>query len=690
MNKISQSQSLDWALKYCRKLSNLLFIYAGIMSVFRLIALAIYGSNFRIGTDLARSLWMGVRFDVVVLAYLCTPPVLALIFCLFWRQKFAYKQLINVSKHYLHWMFILICLLLAIDVGYYSYFQDHFNILVFGLIEDDTKALLLTFWKNYPIFWYFILFLSGFYLLRFFTHRTMSVEIPAPTHSESGTRTAAVFFALALVCIITFAARGSFGLFPLGEADTVVSNDPFLNHLSSNGIHALVRAFKLRKQQNSAWNGNMKMFGYSDAKQAFADYYQIPISQVPESPLDLFHHKTINNTWAEKTKPHVVLIMMESFGGHWLNYQSPTFNLLGKFAEHTQQDYFFRNFLPSANSTTGSLSSMMISSPQRPIGNFLTESEFLQVPFRSSPARIFAKAGYETHFIYGGNPGWRDMNKFARFQGFEHVEGEVDVEKKLGSLKERHDWGIFDEDLFQYIKLTLQEAKRPQMLLVMTTTNHPPYQVPSSFHAEDQIMPDELLKNLTADVMISQQRFKTYRYSMDSLGDLMSEIKSSPLAEKTIVAATGDHGFLLVHFKDSQLLQKWSVPFYLYLPAELKTEIAPYGLNSQSFAAHMNVMPTLYDLSLSKTDYDSIGYSLLDNKRPVFASHDSGLMAGPWGAVQIMGARETAYFDWKANPTDKYGELVGSQENDERKAMATRYRAMMSLLDFYFISEKKH
>lgn len=228
------------------------------------------------------------------------------------------------------------------------------------------------------------------------------------------------------------------------------------------------------------------------------------------------------------------------------------------------------------------------------------------------------------------------------------------------------------------------------MLLVMTTTNHPPYQVPSSFHAEDQIMPDELLKNLTADVMISQQRFKTYRYSMDSLGNLMSEIKSSPLSEKTIVAATGDHGFLLVHFKDSQLLQKWSVPFYLYLPAELKTEIAPYGLNSQSFAAHMNVMPTLYDLSLSKTDYDSIGYSLLDNKRPVFASHDSGLMAGPWGAVQIMGARETAYFDWKANPTDKYGELVGSQENDERKAMATRYRAMMSLLDFYFISEKKH
>ena len=118
MNKISQSQSLDWALKYCRKLSTLLFIYAGIMSLFRLIALLIYGSNMRVGADLARSLWMGVRFDVMVLAYLCAIPSLALIACLFLRHEFAYKQLLIWSKRYLYLVFALVCVLLAIDVGY--------------------------------------------------------------------------------------------------------------------------------------------------------------------------------------------------------------------------------------------------------------------------------------------------------------------------------------------------------------------------------------------------------------------------------------------------------------------------------------------------------------------------------------------------------------------------------------------
>jgi hypothetical protein len=47
------------------------------------------------------------------------------------------------------WTLLLICL--AVDTGYYSYFQDHINVLIFGLLDDDTLALLRTFWKNYAV-----------------------------------------------------------------------------------------------------------------------------------------------------------------------------------------------------------------------------------------------------------------------------------------------------------------------------------------------------------------------------------------------------------------------------------------------------------------------------------------------------------------------------------------------------------
>ena len=41
--------------------------------------------------------------------------------------------------------------LLCIDFGFYSYFQNHMNILMFGVFEDDTKALFSTIVENYPV-----------------------------------------------------------------------------------------------------------------------------------------------------------------------------------------------------------------------------------------------------------------------------------------------------------------------------------------------------------------------------------------------------------------------------------------------------------------------------------------------------------------------------------------------------------
>jgi hypothetical protein len=42
-------------------------------------------------------------------------------------------------------------LILCVDFGFYSYFQNHINILIFGIFEDDTKALFSTLAKNYRL-----------------------------------------------------------------------------------------------------------------------------------------------------------------------------------------------------------------------------------------------------------------------------------------------------------------------------------------------------------------------------------------------------------------------------------------------------------------------------------------------------------------------------------------------------------
>jgi phosphoglycerol transferase MdoB-like AlkP superfamily enzyme len=665
--------------KWIRKLSILNAAFLIMMSGFRLAALLIYGQKSNWTTELVSAFIMGLRFDAVVVGYFLIPPCLYLVAALHLRQEKFYNLFGRIFRPYYSLVYFLVAALLAIDTQYYSYFQDHFNILVFGLIEDDTKALLVTFWKNYPVLWYFVFAAIGFWLI----FKLVRKVLQNPTwvrQSEKLPFAVLPLVSLVLLVSVFFLGRGSFGLFPLGQTDTVVSRDPFINHLSSNGIYSLYRAFKLRRQQNLGWDNNLKYYGYDDPRKAFADFYQIPLEQVPESPLTLFHQRTAHNPWAEKTKPHVVVLMMESFGGHWLRYHSKDFNLLGSLEKHIHEDIFLQNFLPSASSTTGSLSSIMVSAPQRPIGNFLTESQYLQVPFRSSPARIYARNGYETHFVYGGNPGWRDMNKFARYQGFEHVEGEVDMQAKLGKFKETHDWGVYDEDAFRYVETLLKEATKPQMILVMTTTNHPPYQIPSTFKPPTQKIPPELEGRLIGDRAIVEARFRTYLYSSEKLGQFLTDLKASPLAEKTLVAATGDHSFLLINFKDEELLQKWSVPFYLYAPKSLKASV-----NSDTFGSHMDIFPTLYNLSLSDAEYDALGVNLLDPKQPHYALHSSQLIVGPAGGANLNGKNLSSYFDWQGH----YEKLVPGPETEAKKAMATRYKALMSLLDYYFMAEKK-
>lgn len=682
-NHLNTAESLKITFRWLKKLAALNLFFILVMGLFRLASLMIYGSPSQWKADMVKAFMLGFRFDAVVMGYVLVIPALYLIVALHRRRESWYQFFSGWIRGYYLFFFVVISCLLAVDIGYYSYFQDHLNILVFGFFEDDTWALIRTFWRNYPVIWCFVGVAMATWIFKMIIDRVLR-PFPYKQSFERIHPSVMTFVSIVIIACVFMMGRGSFGLFPLGPADTVISSDPFINHLATNGIATLQRAVKLRKSQETSWDMNMKAYGYQDARQAFADFYQIPVASVPSDPLQLMHQKTPKNEWAEKTKPHVILMMMESFGTHWLSFHSADFNLMGEFEKHAHADLFLKNFLPAANSTTGSLSSMMISAPKRPLGNFLTESQYLQVPFRSSPARVFGKAGYQTRFVYGGNPGWRDMNKFARFQGFETVEGDVDIEKSLGTLPEKHDWGIYDEDVFRYVEKILAEATRPQLILVMTTTNHPPYQIPTSYSKLALKMPDSIAQNLTVDRALAEARFQTYQYSLQKLGQFLTRLKASPLSAKTIVAATGDHSFLPIRFSEEELMQKWSVPFYLLTPTGVEKTT-----DRQTFASHMDIWPTLYALSLSEASYDALGVNILDLQKPHDAFHDSGLSVNPLGGAIAMGKENVEFLNWQASNKTPYDRLIRGDESDDKKRMATKFRSMMAILDYYLWSERK-
>ncbi|OFZ31239.1 MAG: hypothetical protein A2622_01175 [Bdellovibrionales bacterium RIFCSPHIGHO2_01_FULL_40_29] len=617
---------------------------------------------------------LGFRFDLSATCYLTL---------IFWMISFFLPKIWS--------LFIWKCLLsfwgflLLVDIGYFSFYNDRLNVLMFGLFEDDTWALIKTFWKNYPVIP--ILLCAG--ALSYFFHRLIKNEFKIDRNFRNHISTP-LTRALILVLLV-IGARGTFALFPLGDHDTVVSSVPFLNTLSFGTAHAFSRAIKLKREQikmgSSEWFANLKEFGYLNKEdQAFIDYFD---SKIPPggNRFQLMNFKTQLN-FKRPSPPHVVLIVMESWGTYGLQFQNDNFNLVGGMKNHFTRGLLNTQFLSTTPATTGSLSCLLAGVPQRAISPFLTESDYLHTQLTTSPAVTFKKAGYQTRFVYGGNPGWRDMNKFALAQGFDDVLGEVDIQKKFSPQQlEKHDWGIYDHDLFNYVESLLREAEKPQLIVVMTTSNHPPYELPTTAQKHTISLDQFPERAKLIDQNLALKRFLAFRYSSDSLSEFLDQIqRNEKLHSSTITAVTADHTFWIKNFSHSEIFMKSAVPFFLTLPPNLSSQLSLKQSTHfrTSFASHHDIWPTLYDVALKDSMYQTFGRSLFQNSTNSFALSFERAIFSKDRAVYVQSANQ--FSSMKAVGPLTYETTPEVLDADHQ--MSQKYRSLMGALDSFLYHSK--
>jgi phosphoglycerol transferase MdoB-like AlkP superfamily enzyme len=230
----------------------------------------------------------------------------------------------------------------------------------------------------------------------------------------------------------------------------------------------------------------------------------------------------------------------------------------------------------------------------------------------------------------------------------------------------------------------LSESQKPQFILTMTTTNHPPYQIPESYTPTSLEPPPEISSRLIADKTLAKSRFQAFQYSNQKLAEFLSKVKNSPLAENLIIAITGDHSFWMVQFSDEELFDKWGVPFYIYVPKAIKEKTNGYPRETV-YGSHVDILPTLYNLALSEAEYDALGNNLF---APLTTDQQHySLFSGETIVNQKHGIRlsQSGFksFDWQGR------KMVSSAETAEHLFLAKKYKSLMAITDYYFMIEKK-
>ena len=674
--------NLSFKHYYWRWIKNQLLLFVimlTLMTMARFAFMFIFGDWSEIQNDIPAlkvALFLGLRFDLMPLAYINIFPFIVMNLGYFVPGKYTIKSVRTLVLSSLVFGYIFLTWVYICDYGFYSYFQDHLNILFFGFFEDDTIALLTSIWKNYNLpLWLSVIFICHYAFIKLikfmFSHYDFDLETKRFDFKVISS------FLLGIVLLALF-ARGNFGRLPLSIEDAHMSSNEFINKLSLNGALTFNRALKIRKNFGNTNVNYLSSYGFKNWEEAFQIAF--PEKPLKSTLIESLKATTPLNPALEKNPPHVVLVVMESFGSYWNNQQSESFNILGALDEHFKQGILFKNFLSAENGTIGSMVSVATSQVIRPGARFLSESDFMRTKLQISGHLPYQKAGYDTHFLFGGKLGWRDLGKYLSVQGYDYLWGADEIKETMPELNNieakdlGNEWGVFDEYLYSFIEEQLRTATKPQFFLVLTTSNHPPFEFPSSYNVLPMEMNRNILDKVTIGEEIARKRFMGLQYSNQKMGEFLSKIKTTALNDKVVVALTGDHSFWIAKGVGlDEEFKRFAIPFYLSIPDRIK----PKKVDSENFGSHEDIFPTLYNLTLSNQEYLKLGEDLINEKG--LSLNSSGLFADEMGAFH-----HKIFWSWESKVTQQLKELPISAEAEKMKRRA---ESLIGLTDYYLKEE---
>ena len=605
-----------------------------------------------------KAFWLGLRFDLSVLAYVNAFVIFILMILFIFKSRLTFTFAMNFIKLYYWAAFSAIIFLNLVDFGFYTYFGEHINLLFFDFFADDTAALVKTIAKDwrFPIAAFgFLLSSAVIYKLSSYTSSKM-----ADRHCLIDTSffilPVKIFVVLLVGCVTFLFARGTVSMFPLGTFYTQISPNAFINKLSISSLHSLSDALYAKSEQS-----NEKI---DIAAKLGVDKKDIDLS--------IFDKKSMPNKEAQEIKPNVVFIVMESFGELPVLYNSDTFDVLGELRQDFESDTVLYNFLSAGIITVHALESTILNMPQRPLAKEITQSPRAFNEYSSAAALPYKKAGYLVKAVYGGSLNWRGIDGFFRHQGFDETYGEGDIKNEY-----RHEWGINDAQFFELLLRELKNDKdKPKFIYGMTTGTHPPYETPPYYKPLALEIPNDIREMMPNEKKYGKKIFESYQFANREAAKFLKAIKNSELGENTIVVITGDHNLReFVARTPEELFKRYAVPMYIYMPEKLKK-----SFNTHIAGCHMDIMPTLYDLSLSEAEYVAAGTSLLEESKKHIAFNSEGF---------ILSGDKAVYYDIKKNSASYFTfdeaskNLTPAEPVQEHADMLEYYKKILAASDVY-------
>lgn len=572
-----------------------------LLFAFRIALLMIFHNQIHAATDFDQitiAFIRGLQFDIKWAILAILPLIFLSLISSILPLK---KRLMRVRLAYARICVLSTLLLGVVNIGFFQEYHEQFNHSIFGLFHDDFIAIIKTSWEIFPVVKVCIVLIFISFILSFcLKHWLQTSFIKESTlRTLKWNRTNRAIIACFLIFILFLGARGRLLGRPLQKMDIDITSDPFLNKIISNPYAAIFNTIQIYFKRQSI-HGLSEYLKEGDIGAALKRLFPGKEDPGRRSIDDWLGQEVRQDKNILKPK-HLFLIVMESQDSWPLLNKYEALGLASEIKKLAQRGIWVPAFVSSGDGTIASLSTLITGMPE--VGVYTHYQASSGTPYPTAIAMQFKKLGYRANLWYGGYLSWERLGDFALDQGFDAVYGAGNMEGGLSNP-----WGVHDKKLFDFILVNL-DPNIPSFNLIMTTSNHPTYQVDlNDANCPIKSIPPELAHE--EDGSMNLKVLGHFWYGDDCVGYFVE--KAERKFKPSLFSITGDHWSRRFLNTKPNLYERKSVPFIIYGPEVIKELRVPRSMAG----SHMDIASTLFELIAPKgTHYVSLGRNLLDDTK---------------------------------------------------------------------------
>lgn len=353
-----------------------------------------------------------------------------------------------------------------------------------------------------------------------------------------GTRLAAA----PLVVLVLFGgARSTIAPRGANISTAAFSGNHFANELALNSTYAV--AYALYERRHEADPG--ALYGRLPDGEAIARVRRgmlVPDEAFTRADLPLLHRQVPG---AVRERPfNLVILLEESLGAEYVGALggAPLTPSLDRLAA---DGLLFTNLYATGTRTVRGIEATvtgLLPTPSSGVVKLgLAQADFFTL------AALLRAHGYATDFLYGGASNFDNMRAFFVSNGFERVLDEATFPSPVF----RGTWGVSDEDLVRRAHETfVAHGDRPFFAVMLSTSNHPPYEFPPGRVAA---RPGEPASHVAI------------RYADWAIGEFFRLAKSAEYFRRTVFLVVADHD-TRVYGADLVPIEKFHIPALVIAP----------------------------------------------------------------------------------------------------------------------------